>query len=53
MAELKEPIDQFFDNVMVMVEDATIRQNRLALLSQLVGLFREIADFSVIGSTAE
>ncbi len=53
MAELKEPIDQFFDNVMVMVEDATIRQNRLALLSELVSLFREIADFSVIGSTAE
>ena len=53
MAELKEPIDQFFDNVMVMVEDATTRQNRLALLSELVALFREIADFSVIGSTAE
>jgi len=52
MSELKEPIDQFFDNVMVMVEDPNIRENRLGLLSQLVKLFREIADFSVIGSTA-
>lgn len=53
MAELKDPIDQFFDNVMVMVEDPTIRKNRLGLLSQLVNLFREIADFSIIGSTAD
>ncbi len=52
IAELKEPIDQFFDNVMVMVEDPVIRKNRLGLLSKLVKLFRDIADFSVIGSTA-
>jgi len=53
MAELKDPIDQFFDNVMVMVEDDTIRNNRLALLFELGTVFRTVADFSVIGSTAE
>ncbi len=51
-AELKQPIDSFFDNVMVMVEDEKLKRNRLALLSQIAGFLKCIADFSFIGSTA-
>lgn len=47
LAELKEPIDQFFDKVMVMVEDEKIRNNRLRLLNRLRALFLEIADISL------
>ena len=43
---LKQPIDNFFDNVMVMVEDETIRTNRLNLLSALKASFNILADFS-------
>ena len=46
MIEMKKPIDEFFDQVMVMVEDEAIRQNRLALLDQIGKLFLKIADFS-------
>jgi glycyl-tRNA synthetase beta chain len=46
LASLKEPIDQFFLEVMVMVEDEKIRQNRLNLLHQLRVLFLDIADIS-------
>jgi glycyl-tRNA synthetase beta chain len=53
LAELKPPIDTFFDAVMVMVQDEKIRNNRLGLLRTGAGLFGEIADFSFIGSTAE
>jgi glycyl-tRNA synthetase beta chain len=53
MAELKSPIDAFFDKVMVMVEDEKLRNNRLGLLSELAELFRCVADFSFIGSTAQ
>ena len=48
LAGLKEPVDAFFDNVMVMVEDGAVRDNRLALLAQLRGLFLEVADVSLI-----
>ncbi|EDY87067.1 glycyl-tRNA synthetase [gamma proteobacterium HTCC5015] len=46
LAELKAPVDAFFDGVMVMAEDEALRQNRLALLAQLRGLFLQIADLS-------
>lgn len=50
LAELKEPVDAFFDQVMVMVEDPVVRDNRLALLAQLRGLFLEVADVSLIAT---
>jgi len=46
MATLRETVDNFFDTVFVMTDDARIRANRLALLTAIAGLFREIADFS-------
>jgi glycyl-tRNA synthetase beta chain len=46
MTQMKKPIDDFFDQVMVMVEDESIRNNRLALLDQIGQLFLRIADFS-------
>ncbi len=48
MAALRGPIDQFFDNVMVNVEDPKLRENRLSLLKCLAILFLRIADFSKI-----
>ncbi|MFH0823248.1 MAG: glycine--tRNA ligase subunit beta [Pseudomonadota bacterium] len=52
VADLKGPIDRFFDGVMVMVEDERTRNNRLALLRTIADFFAQIADFSFIGSTA-
>src|SRR4030043_834846 len=46
MTLMKKPIDEFFDGVMVMVEDDAIRNNRLALLDEIGKLFLRIADFS-------
>lgn len=46
LAALREPVDRFFDNVMVMAEDAALRANRLALLQQLQSLFLRAADLS-------
>ena len=46
LAELREPVDTFFDDVMVNVEDKAARKNRLALLSQLRALFLDVADIS-------
>ncbi|MGA7288138.1 MAG: glycine--tRNA ligase subunit beta, partial [Terriglobales bacterium] len=48
IAKLRPAIDRFFDKVMVMVEDANLRANRLALLQLLVKEFSTIADFSEI-----
>ena len=48
MVELKAPVDRFFDDVLVMAEDARIRDNRLLLLRGIVDLFQRIADFSRI-----
>jgi glycyl-tRNA synthetase beta chain len=49
LAALKEPVDAFFDAVMVMDEDPDLRANRLALLSRLKSLFDRIADLSILG----
>ncbi len=43
---MKEPVDAFFDDVMVMVEDEKIRNNRLSLLAGIAELFLTIGDFS-------
>jgi glycyl-tRNA synthetase beta chain len=48
LATLREPVDRFFDKVMVMVEEQRIRANRLALLATLLKEFSTIADFSEI-----
>ena len=48
LADLREPVDNFFDEVMVMVDDEAVKNNRLALLKQLRGLFLEVADISLL-----
>jgi glycyl-tRNA synthetase beta chain len=48
LATAREPVDKFFDKVMVMVEDPHVRANRLALLQTLLTEFSTIADFSEI-----
>ena len=48
MASLREPIDRFFETVMVMAEGAAIRFNRQSLLAVIFALFANIADFSKI-----
>ncbi len=46
LASLREPVDAFFDGVMVMADDEAIKTNRLALLARLRGLFLRLADVS-------
>ena len=48
LSTAREPVDAFFDKVMVMAEDAKVRANRLALLRTLLKEFSTIADFSEI-----
>lgn len=48
LATLREPIDNFFDQVMVMVEDKDLCLNRLFLLKLVTDLFLKIADFSYL-----
>ena len=48
LANLRVPVDSFFDNVMVNAEDPALRQNRLAILNTLQGLFLQVADISVL-----
>ncbi|OGO90278.1 MAG: glycine--tRNA ligase subunit beta [Coxiella sp. RIFCSPHIGHO2_12_FULL_44_14] len=48
LATLKEPVDRFFDHVMIMVEDKKIRDNRIALLNELHHLFTQVADISLL-----
>ena len=48
LAQLHEPVDVFFEHVMVMVEDDALRANRLALLQALSALFLEVADISLL-----
>ena len=51
LASLKQPVDDFFDQVMVMAEDDKLRINRLTLLSQLESLFLSVADISLLQET--
>lgn len=46
LSSLKNPIDDFFDSVMVMVDDEKIRANRIALLNKMSALFLQTADLS-------
>ncbi|MDP9141544.1 MAG: glycine--tRNA ligase subunit beta [Pseudomonadota bacterium] len=46
LASLREPVDAFFDRVMVNADDAAVRANRLALLGRLDALCRSVADLS-------
>ncbi|MFZ4791551.1 MAG: glycine--tRNA ligase subunit beta [Candidatus Competibacteraceae bacterium] len=46
LALLREPVDAFFDRVLVMAEDMAVRDNRIALLNELGSLFLRVADFS-------
>ena len=49
IAGLRKAVDQFFDGVMVMAENESVRNNRLALLAELLREFTTVADFSEIG----
>jgi glycyl-tRNA synthetase beta chain len=53
IASLRKPVDAFFDTVMVMDKNAAVKENRLALLSGITGLFSRIADFSRLVLSAE
>ncbi len=46
LAQTRDPVDAFFNDVMVMAEDAKLRDNRLALLRDLHGLMNQVADIS-------
>ncbi len=46
LASLRPAVDQFFDTVMVMADDMAVRNNRLALLARLRGVFLQVADLS-------
>ena len=46
LADLRDPVDGFFDDVMVMAEDEALRNNRLALLAELRAMFLNVADVS-------
>ena len=48
LARLREPVDAFFDAVMVNDEDAAVRANRLALLTEVRATLHQVADFSLI-----
>jgi len=51
LASLREVVDAFFDQVMVMSDDEALKNNRLALLQQLRGLFFETADISCLAAS--
>jgi len=51
LASLREVVDTFFDQVMVMADDEALKNNRLALLQQLRGLFFETADISCLAAS--
>ena len=48
--KMKEPVDRFFDDVMVMAEEEDLRRNRLALLTSIAKLFLSVGDFSKMHS---
>jgi glycyl-tRNA synthetase beta chain len=48
LAPLKQPIDNFFDKVMVMTDDSNVRNNRLAILVSLHSIFSKVADISLL-----
>jgi glycyl-tRNA synthetase beta chain len=48
LAGLRQPVDRFFDEVLVMADEPALRENRLALLQRLSGLFTAIADIALL-----
>jgi glycyl-tRNA synthetase beta chain len=48
LALLRKPVDDFFENVLVMAKDPAIKFNRLSLLKEISNLFHNVADFSKI-----
>ncbi len=48
IASLRPAVDSLFDDVMVFADDEAIKNNRIALLASVSGLFKNIADFSII-----
>lgn len=46
MLQFKDPVDRFFDEVLVMCEEKELRENRLALLAGIARVFHRVADFS-------
>jgi len=50
IATLRPEVDEFFDGVMVMVDNAALRNNRLALLHEISSLFENFADFTRLSS---
>lgn len=50
LAHLREPVDAFFEHVMVMVDESAVRENRLALLARLQHLLQGVADISLLPS---
>ena len=48
LADLQPAIDRYFDDVMVMADEESLRDNRLATLSQMRNLFLSVADLSVL-----
>ena len=48
LASLRKPVDAFFEEVMVMDEDAALRENRLRLLNRFVDVFARVADFGLL-----
>ena len=49
LAALREPVDAFFEQVLVNADDAAVKANRYALLARLRGLFLGVADISLLG----
>ncbi|MEP6881762.1 MAG: glycine--tRNA ligase subunit beta [Dokdonella sp.] len=50
LAQLRDPVDRYFDNVMVMADDENVRRNRLILLGRLRAMFLRVADISLLPS---
>ena len=50
LASMRNAVDRFFDHVLVMADDVTLRRNRLALLSRLNGLMNRVADISKLAA---
>lgn len=48
LAQLRKPIDEFFEQIMIMDQDQNLRENRLRILNRFVSLFVNVADFSLL-----
>jgi len=53
LATIRRPLDDFFDKVMVMVDDEAVRSSRLCLLQSVAAMFQSIADFSEVVTTGK